>query len=146
MPLHYRGMADKSIYLADSKGRTLNLDQIEDLAIYNMEGSVKRHCADEAANSSPQDLLQWATDADGNFDDEQVKAYGFDFSDQPDTYKSLYDLAEQNDDLDFDGLVHDLKNSEASDINNGGTQKQIEYMISVYGFTETRRKIIDGDI
>jgi hypothetical protein len=42
---------------------------------------------------------------------------------------------------DLDDLVHELKSAEASSINNGGINEQIEYIIEQLGPTDAMTKI-----
>lgn len=55
--------------LRDSKGRGLLRAEVEQIADRNAVASGARLSGDE----SDADLLQWATDVEGRFDDEQVK-------------------------------------------------------------------------
>jgi hypothetical protein len=50
-------------------------------------------------------------------------------------------LDEAGDDALLDELVHDLKGAEASAINNGGAQAQVEYLVSQLGAGEAARQI-----
>lgn len=42
----------------------------------------------------------------------------------------------------LDELVHDLKSSEASDINNGGLEAQVEYIYETMG-TDAKNQILE---
>jgi len=42
---------------------------------------------------------------------------------------------------DFDDLVHDVISSKASEINNGGIEEQIEFLLQEIGMDELRARI-----
>jgi len=48
----------------------------------------------------------------------------------------LQALVGQLQDEDLDEAVHDAKSEEATKVNNGGVEEQVEYLRSVYGVTE----------
>jgi hypothetical protein len=63
--------------LFDKCGRGLNRSAVIELARGNMLASAE---PDTTAREEDASLLQWATGADGCFDDSQVAAYGHEYS------------------------------------------------------------------
>ena len=59
--------------LADASGHLLKRENVEFLAYHNMAGSSEQQ---DVADLSDYDLVQWATDADGEFNSAQMRAYG----------------------------------------------------------------------
>ena len=58
----------------DTSGRSLTREQVEFLAARNMDGS-----SDAGAIRNEAELLEWATNADGEFSARQVAHYGLAF-------------------------------------------------------------------
>jgi len=69
-------MSDLAMIFTDSSGRQLSREAVEVLARQNMRASSE---PDTTAEDSDAELLQWATDADGDFSDDQVALYGFEY-------------------------------------------------------------------
>jgi hypothetical protein len=44
----------------------------------------------------------------------------------------------------LDGLVHDAKNGEASEINNGGIASQLEYLVAFNGYEAARQLLLEA--
>jgi len=59
--------------LADAAGHLLERENVEFLAKRNMAGSSEQQ---NIAGLSDYDLVQWAADADGEFNSAQMKVYG----------------------------------------------------------------------
>lgn len=66
-------------YLYDSKGRGLTKDDVKFLAACNIIASNELENVDKLREV---DLLQWATDVDGSFNDDQVHGRGLRFKNE----------------------------------------------------------------
>ena len=53
--------------------------------------------------------------------------------------KQLHDHGITSEDL--DDMVHDMKAAEAAEINNGGIEDQVEYLIGCYGLLPLRNAL-----
>ena len=67
-------MSSEAATFTDKRGRRLSREDVELLARQNMRGS-----SEPTASRNDFELLEWATDANGEFSDPQVEFYGLEY-------------------------------------------------------------------